>query len=167
MSEPRELTPEEAAGYASHGTGEGWVDAKLCIGNQEIECRMTDPLADKGFELSHPHYAVLRDFFARVTYKPCTQFCVTPIVLSDTVRVELRALCPDVVKPAPHRPGVEVVVAHDFHPLDMPGAEQDLLYIARKLIEAFEAHERDEWFRLDGEPVNDPHPPLMEAPDGA
>lgn len=41
--------------------------------------------------------------------------------------------------------------------------ETELIDQIRNAVSDMEAHERDEWFQVDGKPIYDPHPPEIDS----
>ncbi|UOW93136.1 hypothetical protein SEA_NOSHOW_69 [Mycobacterium phage NoShow] len=107
------------------------------------------------------------DLIERFSYKPGYEFTLVhpeeallegerlfsaPLPVSY---LYLKCVVPDSTKP-PHEPYTlqfQAVIPHNIEQHDQNGQ----LYYLRMILETFELHERDEWLRVDGELVNDPH----------
>lgn len=66
-------------------------------------------------------------------------------------------LCDAVPETSPDEPTVPVTFSQTFPPDFMDSKERVILAV-EDVIRRFERHEFDEWFRVDGVPVYNPHP---------
>ena len=105
------------------------------------------------------------DMIEKFSYKPGYEFTlVHPELREDSVfkapearwsHLYLKCWVPDATKP-PHEPYLlqfQATVPHNIEFHDRNGQ----LYYLKMILETFELHERDEWLRVDGELVTDPH----------
>lgn len=101
-------------------------------------------------------YAELQMLLIRVTYKPNFKFQAYRQANVDSIRVSLAAQLPD----ARDTEG-QIVTIHSCLDISEPTllgyTQSQVLEYLCKLILDFEKHEADEWFKLDGVQVNDPH----------
>lgn len=115
----------------------------------------------------------IRHFFEeRITYKPGYRFRVYRMENKAEIAVWLTSA------PLPDADGINaepspIVVRSLFRETEinaLPDAERRMRLHAETMIRCMELHEMDEWFRLDGAYVKDPHPEkkrLFEAQEEA
>lgn len=116
----------------------------------------------------------LKDLLSRITYKPGSTISAcseTP----ETVRLSFEILVPDVEKSVVKcvklggssfstsyelaGPGTHIMLQRFLWLHTLSTEEQVTRFISHAWKE-LEAHEVDEWLKLDGEPVTEPHPEL-------
>lgn len=99
---------------------------------------------------------IKRFFEERVTYKPGYKFYVLRSMYADTVGITV------VSSPLPDADGINpdltpVLYGQSVHPEELR-SDDDCRAHASLLIRGLELHEVDEWLRVDGLHVKDPHP---------
>ena len=105
------------------------------------------------------------DLIEQFSYKPGYEFTlVHPELREDSIytapearwsQLFLKCHVPDATKP-PHEPYLlqfQATIPHNIEYHDQNGQ----LYYLKMVLETFELHERDEWLRVDGELVTNPH----------
>lgn len=95
----------------------------------------------------------------RITYKPNAAFRV--FFHEDYATFELCLQVPSVATPSVANPlGQSTIISLSSHrivPMRFLSADS-IPVIALEIAVALETHEMDEWLRIDGEPIRNPHP---------
>lgn len=103
---------------------------------------------------------IVQQFLARITYKPGWKFIALMHPSCDQIKIHLSYLARDAR--LENNEGeitlTSITIIHPHSPTEL--TEENLRSaIIRQILQA-EMHERDEWLRLDGKHVTDPHPEL-------
>ena len=100
-----------------------------------------------------------------LTYKPGYRFRfrARPLPQGDDVELYVEADVPDSEKPThtvpAHLRTVKLLHRHRWSHHEVAMFDRDqFLWTVRSFLVEMEVHEVDEWFRLDGAPVHEPHP---------
>lgn len=105
-------------------------------------------------------YDQAKEFMARVTYKPNTRFTVGAWCQENGppigITLNMFMTVPDVDNP---ETTTELHCSQGFLLGSMEHAGINIVqYVLNRVIETMENHERDEWLKIDGKHVRDPHP---------
>lgn len=95
-----------------------------------------------------------RELLKRVTYKPGVKLAFDPGESFGIATLTITSMVQDVNEPSRTIP---LTNRQALPPLEYMDRDEFIFRIGDALMR-FERHECDEWFRVDGKPVNDPHP---------
>ncbi len=99
-------------------------------------------------------------FVERITYKPGYEVVYMPPAQAGGYSLHSGVLYMKLVLENSYRPGTETLVQFQMavsrHVIDDVN-EKYWRHLIRQFFNEFEQHELDEWLRIDGELMNDPH----------
>jgi hypothetical protein len=107
----------------------------------------------KGFE----EYARIEKLVNGLSYKPDWNFQLHSLIQEDIFEIEIIARVPDVTKRNEVPNPFPDFAIHSRVAFSIQNPDHIILMRLRSAIQEMEFHEVDEWFRLNGEPVTDPH----------
>ena len=93
----------------------------------------------------------IRDIVASISYKPGFKIELTKID-AHSCEFDVQMQVKDTYKP-----GNTIVHSTHCFSLGYFGRKEHLIEFIRHAITTLELHERDEWFKVDGKLLNDPH----------
>lgn len=99
-------------------------------------------------------FEVLQEWLKKITYKPTFFFRMDKEPFGEMVHLTVSANVLNVDDPTKF---VTVAMSNSIH-MEMIRSEDIFQHFVFKTIEKFEMHERDEWFKWKGVPINIAHP---------
>lgn len=93
-------------------------------------------------------------FEGHVSYKPGHKLSAW---VGTSGMITLNMVAEGIVDATGSEPQINVAYTRSYNVAYLLGHPQRLMTVIRGFFTGFEAHERDEWFKVDGKPVRDPH----------
>ncbi len=104
-------------------------------------------------------YIELYGIVERLTYKPGSTFVLSPhvdLAPGDGARLTIRQRLPNVKSPIYH---TEIALIKTITSIKLKRMDvMEFMSWLHKMLEAMETHEINEWLKLDGKTLFDPHP---------
>lgn len=111
----------------------------------------------------------VRRVLERITYKPLWKITVSQAHVSDEYLFCLAYKAPDAMRAYRdaenvHNPytWTKIITTYATHPANVR-TEEEVLETVKSLIRQAEVHEQNEWLKIDGKHVTDPHPEIRKV----